>query len=404
MLPYGFVSALYLLLSIEVRTRTVSADWPLLVQILDKTLHGNPFTIYADGFYDSAGVFHVYGYGPLALLLMAPFKLFSEIAKLPVEIDRWVTWLPYYFADILAALLVCRIAARSPLASRSMLAFVFAFFMLSWLVFFSSPVHSHFESVVLVLVLLGVATTGRKRYLLGGLLCGLGLLTKQTAIIVLIPQFFILLRSVGWKPALQFAGASAAVTAIVMLPYVIADPQHVWYMAAVLPNERPVAYQTTVLAWKAFPSLYSFMAANSNVIAVGLIVAVSGLAVLRKRIAQNSPAAFALFALSGLFVLDFEKWGLAHFFVMPFALLMLWELLLGRWPLAALLLTSTETIMYILNEGVGTRISFSALVAPLVLLLGGLTVYVLVYLFTRDRKSDTPGAAPAGTSTPPNVY
>src|SRR5438477_5743498 len=109
--PYGLVTLFYLLLSLEVRTRTVSADWPFFVQVLDQTLHGNPFTIYVNRTF---GI-HTFAYGPVSLFLMAPFKLASDAAGVPEQLQRFTVWLPFFFADVLAGLLICRVARRSPI-------------------------------------------------------------------------------------------------------------------------------------------------------------------------------------------------------------------------------------------------------------------------------------------------
>jgi Gpi18-like mannosyltransferase len=381
--PYGLVTLFYLLLSLEVRTRTVSADWPFFMQVLNQTLHGNPFTIYANRTFD----IHTFAYGPVSLLLMAPFKLASEAVGAPEPLERWIVWLPFFFADALAGLLVCRVVRRSPLATPGMLAFVYALYLLSWPVFFGSPVHSHFESVVLAFLLLGLMSTEKQQYLVGGVLCGLAMLTKQTAIVVVIPQLFILWRAVGWRAALRFGGAVAVTGLVVMAPYLVADPADVWYMAFTLPGELAVAYQSTLIAWKAFPDVYTFLVAYADTIILVLVVLASLVAVLTRRIVPRSSLAYGLYGLCALIMVDFEKWGYVHYFVLPFVMLVIWELLAGRWPWAGLTLAAGVTAMYILDADVGTSISFSFLIAPLVVLLAGLTLYVLYYVFR-----------PAGTS------
>ena len=389
LMPYGFVAAIYLLLSLEVRTRTTSADWPFFMQVLNQTLHGNPFTIYANRTFD----IHTFAYGPVSLFVMAPFKLLSEALGAPENLERWLVWLPFYFADLLAALLICRIARRSPLASRSMLLFIFSAYLGSWLVFFTSPVDSHFESLVLCFLLLAVTSTEKRRYVLGGVLCGLALLTKQSAIVVVLPSLFLAWRAGGrWNAVLRFGGAIALTGLVVMLPYFVADPANTWYMAVTLPGLLPVAYQSVLPVWKAFPALYNFLVANANAIILLLTAGTSLAVVLPRRapVGPGDPRAYALYALCALYMLDFEKWGFLHYFVLPFALLVVWELLEGRWPWAGLTLAGFATTMYVLNADVATRLSFSVLIAPLALLLFGLTAYVLFHLFR-------PPVRPGGT-------
>src|SRR5207237_3109217 len=120
------------------------------------------------------------------------------------QLQLFTVWLPFFFADVVAGLLICRVARRSPIVTPGVLPFIYALYLLSWPVFFGSPVHSHFESVVLMFLLLGLMSSERQRYLLGGVLCGLAMLTKQTTIVVMIPQLFILWRAMGWRAALRF--------------------------------------------------------------------------------------------------------------------------------------------------------------------------------------------------------
>ena len=68
-------------------------------------------------------------------------------------------------------------------------------------------------------------------------------------------------------------------------------------------------------------------------------------------------------------------------------MLVLWELLAGRWPWAGLTLAAGVTAMYVLDADVATSLSFSFLIAPLVVLLGGLTLYVLYYIFRQTEAS-----------------
>jgi uncharacterized membrane protein len=214
------------------------------------------------------------------------------------------------------------------------------------------------------------------------------MLTKQTAVVVLLPHLFVLWRAVGWRAAGKVAGVAGALTLAVMAPYVIADPDGVWYMAVTLPGLRDVAFQTTLLAWRVFPPIYNFLAEHSNTLIIVLIAIASLAAVLRGRIRPGGARAYALYALCGLIMLDLEKWGIAHFFVMPVALLVVWELLAGRWPWGGLVLALGVTIMYVLNADVATSLSFSVLIAPLVLMLAGLTVYVGVYLFGGGKREE----------------
>jgi uncharacterized membrane protein len=350
------------------------------MQALDRTLHGNPFTIYSLRAFD----IHTFAYGPISLFVMAPFKLFSEALGAPHELERWLVWLPIYFADVLAALLLCRFARRSPLATPGMLLFVYTFCLSSWLVFFASPVDSHFESLVLVFLLLGLFAAEKQRFVLAGVLVGLAMLTKQSALVIAVPALAVVWRSTGWKAALKYAVAVLVTGLVVMLPYMVSDFDNVWYMAFQLPGLLPVAYQSVLPVWRKFPALYDFLVDYANVIIIVLICAVSLLASAMRKLQFGAPRTFALFAVCALIMLDFEKWGYPHFFILSWVMLLLWELLDGKWPWAAMALGGFTTIMYVLNADIATRLSFSVLIAPLALLLFGLTGYALVGVFRKE--------------------
>ena len=103
------------------RTRVTSPDWPYFVDLLNQTLHGNPFTIYSTRVFE----FHTFAYGPLSLWLMAPFKLLSEALGAPPPLEAWLVWLPLFFADIVSGLLLVRLVRRWRPIAPGLLPFVY---------------------------------------------------------------------------------------------------------------------------------------------------------------------------------------------------------------------------------------------------------------------------------------
>jgi uncharacterized membrane protein len=259
--------------------------------------------------------------------------------------------------------------------------FLFSFFLGSWIVFFSSAYHAHYDSFYVLLLLLAIVLTQRERYVLGAIVYGLALLTRQPAVLVIMPHLAVLLFSAGWRKSLAVGLILSGVVLLVMLPYVLADPPNVWHMAVGLPLRRPVAYQSTWYLVAGVPSAITFGQRYADLLILSISAAASLLFAWRLRIGPTDGRLFGLATFNTLVMTLLTKWGSLHYYLLPLAFLLVWEVLSYTVPWAAILFTSTLSNLFILwvSREVNLPFSFDTALVMVVLLLA-LLAYVGVKL------------------------
>jgi hypothetical protein len=121
--------------------------------------------------------------------------------------------------------------------------------LLAYGVFLTSPIlwnsvlgYGHIEQPMTIwLVLLGVRTLASDRAMVAGFCFGLALLTRSLAALPLIPLVLLLLVRRRWTSLSRMVGSSAAVVALGLLPFLLADPANTIYSLVTHRGDVPVA-------------------------------------------------------------------------------------------------------------------------------------------------------------------
>ncbi len=309
-----------------------------------------------------------YSYSPLPALLMAPFVALADalggtgLAAGVGGVDPLAYRLiiiPLLLADVLAMeQLRALVRAWRPQVDETAL-FLGILPTLFVTGFLEVSAHrDHQEGLVLLCLLLTLRWTPRHLWL-GGVLAGLTLAAKQTAVLELLPIGLVLLLAApgtAWTARLRrgaaWGGIAGAVFGVILLPAVLADPGAFWY-AFVTQEQRRVLSGPGLPTWidsglqalagpgsPAYASGHAALVAGSNaalvLIAGGLMLGVilwqrargQALGLIDSRL-------LALVALGGLLQIVLAKWVTGHYYQLPLALVLLWDTVrrAPRWPL-----------------------------------------------------------------------
>lgn len=322
---------------------------------------GHPFEAY------SVRYLQIYPYanGPLSLIPLT----------LATAISAWQGWLGDIVLRRVVVMTICapfvllmareavaaidRLRAK-PLAGAGRFA-AYAVFALSPEIWHGMLFYGHIEQpIMLWLALVGIRQMERDRPARSGLLIGLALLTRSSALMLALPLAALLARDRRWNALFRFGATMAGVVAIVLAPFLLVDGRDTLYSLATFREMLPVGGgsfwgMTTGTPLEAIGQRYDGVA----VVAVSLLV--TGFVALRRRdLTFASPALYLLLAFSSLCFALLIKTLWPYYFLEPFTFLIIWWFgampepvgRLGawfRWGLA-LLLPGTAIVFASLRE------------------------------------------------------
>lgn len=405
--PYLFIGFLYVFLAGAIRLQHPGPDWSFFMAVADHILKGNLLTIYSlrsESIFlqtDTTGTSwyfnHSFGYPPVFILLLLPFRWLSNVVHLSETIQGLVVIAPYLVFDFVCAYMIAEVIhLYRPLRDGERL-FIFSVFLTSWMVFFSTPYHGHFESVLVTFVLMGLRSIRKGSYYWAALFNALALLTKQTALIVFIPEFIVVFFSRGLMRSVRFGIATAVPCLAVMLPFLIRDFEGVKYIAYTLPAQLPYAYQTAWLVLgegKAALTIMEALRTHVDTIIVLLCGTYAFWMAFRFKIRPDESRLIGLSAAATVIMVLLEKWGSLHYFLLPFVLIFIWEMITYGLPWLSIAFCSILSNLFILKYSVETEYGFNRATAivMIVLFLGA-----LVHLTARLR---FPAPAESAATTP----
>lgn len=346
-------------------------------------LSGNPFHMYAVR--DSCvGTYPNYN-PPLGMFLMAPFLALERAAGLAANIGEQVTFvsLPFILVvPVLGWVVVRVLRALYPRISVTQLFLAYTLVVLSPLTWQTYGTWYHVEQPIMLCFLFGsIFALQTRREWLAGILAGLAVLTRTTALMPLVAVGVLLLAHMQWRPLVRFGGIAAAVAAVGFAPFFLFAPKDTLYS---LVQWRGTAIIGSDSIWTIFAYdgsnthsiryLLDAVARRVDAYAVLLVIAVVALlAARRMRITAYDRDAWAVVALAMLAVPLLSKTVWPYYYLEPFLGLLIWEFAsmhdrpsgVWRWPVLTLgFLAVTATLsQYIYLRSVGTldRISLGVL-------------------------------------------
>lgn len=395
--PYVFIVALYAGMGTWVRWYRMGPDWGHYLTSARILLYGRHYTLPTGGTlsrtqYYSFSMPSVFGpivlpQGPVGTIVIMPFVLLCDAAGWGMNFAAIsiIPWLAYLVFDVLAACELRRAVKRlRPEGGEAVGLFVFAVFLSSWIAFFNSPYHAHFESILIYFMLVALRLDGAGSHLRSGALWGMALLTKPTAVLGVITQAAILIRRRRWVGIGQLLAVAAAVVLVVLAPFLIGDFRNAFYALVHAPLALPIEYMN--IWWAFFTGLprshWAVVAVESwaNPVSLVLGALAAGLFAWRRRIEPGSAANYGLTAFVSILVLMFLKWGSLHYYLLPFALLVVWEVACHRWPWISLVYVGALSNVFILAFSGETRAGVPG-VRPPGIVLGWQSSWILIAVF-----------------------
>src|SRR5690242_10463898 len=187
--------------------------------------------------------------------------------------------------------------------------------------------YGHIEQpIMLWLALWGIRQLTERRPARAGLLLGLALLTRSSALMLVLPLAALLARDRQWRALARFGGAVVGTVGTVLLPFLLADRNDVIYSLVTFRGELPVGGGsfwglTLNTPLESFGQRYDGL----TVLLVSLLL--TGIVLLRRRdLTLASPALYLLLALSSLCFALFIKTLWPYYFLEPFTFLTIWWL------------------------------------------------------------------------------
>jgi hypothetical protein len=328
-------------------------------------LRGDPLHIYAVS---------VNGYPnynpPLSIFLMAPLLKLAQIVGFAKNYGEQITFVTLPFivlVPLLGYLVVRALRMLYPGIPDIQLLLAYMLVTLSPLTWQSIATWYHVEQPLMLCLLVGaVLLLQRQRPGLAGVLAGLAVLSRTTALMPLIALGVLLLVAREWRTLLTFAGAGVAVVGAAMAPFFLAYPSETKYSLLTWRSGAPIGGNTI---WAIFGytgtnhllHLADSAARRLDMYTVVLfILVVAYLATRRLRVSAYGTDAWALMAVASLAVPMLSKTNWPYYYLEPFIFLLVWEFAsmhdrvagVWRWPVLAF---SFLAVTATLSQYVGLR-------------------------------------------------
>jgi hypothetical protein len=312
-------------------------------------LQGHPWNIYA---VRAFGGYPNYN-PPLSIFLMAPLLKLAESIGLGGNIGAEISFVSFPFIGFVLLLgYATAVALRQLFPGISeiqrFLAYILIIFSpLTWQTF---TIWYHLEQPMMLALLVGaVLAFQARREGLGGVLAGLAVLSRTTAVVPLV-AFGVLLVAWGeWRALLRFAGAAAGVALVGFAPFFLFDRRDTVYSLVSWRGSAQIGGNSIWTIFKydgsqaASPLAYAldhFVRRLDMYAVVALVIVVALLAVRRLRISPYGREAWAVLAIAALAVPMLTKNNWPYYYLEPFVFLLIWEfasmhdrrVAVWRWP------------------------------------------------------------------------
>jgi hypothetical protein len=372
----------------------------------DYILKGDPWHMYAVRFLQTYPNYNP----PLSMFLLAPllglaraFGATNYGAEITFVALPFVVLIPLLGYTILLAL-----RALYPEIPETQRLLAFVLVVLSPLAWQSIATWYHQEQpLMLILLVVAVLALQRRQTMLAGVLAGLAVLTRTTAVVPLIALGVLLVAARDWRALSRFGGVAAGVAAIGLAPFFLFDPKDTIYS---LVSWRGTAIIGSNSIWTLFAyntndgslrHLLDAIARRLDFYAVALfVVAVAWLAARRLGVTAYTREAWAVLGIATLAVPLLSKTVWPYYYLEPFVFLLIWEFAsmhdrragVWRWPVLTVgFLAVTATLSQYIglhSVGAGDRIAVGALQCGAMLAFAA-AVWVRM-------QATKPGAAPQG--------
>lgn len=240
--------------------------------------------------------------------------------------------------DIINIYLIVQLVSRrrSKISDLNLCLIILVLFFSGYFLFASGFV-GHPETLVLLFSLLGLKPLRQQRFLTSGFFFGLALSAKQSALVILIPVFFVLFfQKNGVWPIFKFLTGTIATFLLILFPFLITHPQDVWYgiveanMARII--RGPNIWWLTEIPFRRFWHLDEVIFALRRIANLVLLASLILLSVIssRKKVKFDELNLFGLIAAASLLFNILNKWVSFQHFLLSFVFVFIWDSLRNR--------------------------------------------------------------------------
>ena len=377
-------------------------------------LNGHPWQMYA---VRASGGYPNYN-PPLSMFLMAPLLRLAHTLHFDANFGEQITFvaLPFIvFVPLLGYLVLRVLRSLYPEMPETQRLLAFVLVVLSPLTWQSIATWYHLEQPMMLCFLVAALLAFQRRQEgLAGVLAGLALVSRTTALIPLVALGVLLLTHREWRGLLKLGGVAALVAAVVLGPFFLADRTDFMYSF--------VSWRgTATIGGNSIWSIFAYggsggirhsldaLARRLDMPSVVVFVAiVAFLAARRLRVSAYSRDAWAILAIAALAVPMLSKTNWPYYYLEPFILLLVWEFAsmhdrvagVWRWPVLSFgfLVVAATLSQYIGLQSVG---AFDRISVGLLEFGAMLAFVVAIWLRMRAAKPEAAGyASPPGLAGP----
>lgn len=350
---------------------------------------------------------------PLSIILMAPLLAIARALHFAANFGEQITAVSLgfiVFVPLLGLIVLRALRALYPDMPETQRLLAFMLIVLSPLTWQSIATWYHLEQPLMLCFLVAafIAFQARREWL-AGVLAGLALLTRTTALIPLIAFGVLLLASGEWRGLLRLVSTTVLVTVVGLAPFFLFDRADAMYSFVSWRGTAPIGGNSI---WALFAyggtsgirHTVDTIARRMDMPTVALAVAIVALLAARRlRISAYSRDAWAVLAIAALAVPMLSKTNWPYYYLEPFVLLLIWEFSsmhdrragVWRWPVLTFgfLVVAGTLSQYIGLRSVGT---FDRIGVGLLEFVAMLAFAIGIWARVQAMKPSMAAAAPAG--------
>ncbi len=315
-------------------------------------LHGDLWHIYAAR---GSGLTSTYPNfnPPLSIFLMAPLlALANALHAVSYGAQITIVTLPFVvLVPVLASITVRVLRRLYPEIPETQQFLAFAVIALSPLTWQSLTPWYHVEQPLMLCLLVGtIAALQARRSALAGLLAGMAILTRTTALMPLVALGVLLLMERQWRHLFRFGGVAAAVSVLAMIPFFLVYPKDTIYSLVTWRGSSQIGGNSiwSIFAYSgdtnSIRHLLNALAERLDTYSVVLFIVVVAFLAARRGVSAFGTDAWGVVAIACLAVPMLTKTVWPYYYLEPFVPLLIWEFAtmynrrggVWRWPVLSL--------------------------------------------------------------------
>lgn len=384
-------------------------------------LMGDPWQMYAAHGSGLTATYPNYN-PPLSIFLMAPLLGLARTIGFAASYGQQITFvsLPFIiFVPLLGYLVLRVLALLYPQIPETQRLLAFMLVVLSPLTWQSIATWYHLEQpMMLCFLVASLFALQIRREGLAGVLAGLAVLSRTTALFPLIAIGLLLLLAKQWRSLFTFGGVAALVGAIGVAPFFLFDRRDATYAFVSWRGTAEIGSNSiwTIFAYNGHGSSLRHLldAAARRLDAPSVVIfvlIVTFFAVRRYRVSAYAPDAWAVAAIAALAVPMLSKTVWPYYYLEPFILLLVWEFAtlhnrragVWRWPVLSFgfLVVAATLSQYIGLHSVGALDRISVGLLNFAAMLGFAIALWLRMGAAKPASTSIPQAVAAGVYSPP---